>query len=179
LSILSLSLMDFLLNELKLPARIKERILLREIFTKTKDIRAFQKQDFSEILGRPLTGWKHSSGSGKIMPEPSKNYLDFSPGAVFGASVWGSHGLSPGPGVLRRRSLSSSFTAALLPPKENNAVGIVGTRKPTALGRRSCSEGRGTSWASGEGFTVVSGLAWGIDGEAHLGCLEAGACNPG
>jgi DNA processing protein len=163
----SLSLMDFLLHELKF-LRNKERILLREIFTKTKDIRAFQKQDFSEILGRPLRGGTIQWIT-KIM-RAEKNYLDFLRGQ-FSATVWGSldyplalEYCEDAPYLLLYRGV--------LPPKENNAVGIVGTRKPTALGRRSARKA-GAEWAR-EGFTVVSGLAWGIDGEAHLGCLEAG-----
>lgn len=51
-------------------------------------------------------------------------------------------------------------------------VGMVGTRFPTAHGRR---------WTRNisinlvkHGFTVVSGLAMGIDGEAHRACLETG-----
>ncbi|HEY9810160.1 MAG TPA: DNA-processing protein DprA [Halomicronema sp.] len=51
-------------------------------------------------------------------------------------------------------------------------VGVVGTREPSEYGRR---------WTrkicralAGRGFTVVSGLAAGIDTEAHRGCLEAG-----
>lgn len=51
-------------------------------------------------------------------------------------------------------------------------VAVVGTREPSEYGRR---------WTrkicralAGRGFTVVSGLAAGIDTEAHRGCLEAG-----
>jgi DNA processing protein len=162
----NLSLMDFLLNELRF-LKNQERILLREIFAKTKDIKAFQKQDFSEILCRPLRGGS-IDWIGKIRLA-EQNYLDFLRG-LFGASVWGSHDYplaleycDDAPYML--------FYRGLLPPKENNAVGIVGTRKPTAQGRRAARRA-GASWAS-SGYTVVSGLAWGIDGEAHLGCLEA------
>lgn len=60
--------------------------------------------------------------------------------------------------------------------KENNGItpliGIVGTRKPTEHGRR---------WTyniskalAQKGFTVVSGLAEGIDTVAHRGCLDGG-----
>lgn len=51
-------------------------------------------------------------------------------------------------------------------------VGIVGTRHPTEHGRK---------WAkkisialAKQGFTVVSGMAAGIDGDAHQSCLNAG-----
>ncbi len=51
-------------------------------------------------------------------------------------------------------------------------VGIVGTRDPSEYGKRWT---RKISTALAEnGFTVVSGMAEGIDTEAHRGCLEAG-----
>lgn len=51
-------------------------------------------------------------------------------------------------------------------------VGIVGTREPTEYGKRWT---RKISMAlARHGFTVVSGMAAGIDTEAHLGCLEVG-----
>lgn len=51
-------------------------------------------------------------------------------------------------------------------------VGIVGTREPTDYGKRwtrKISKALAT-----HGFTVVSGMAAGIDTEAHHGCLQAG-----
>ena len=51
-------------------------------------------------------------------------------------------------------------------------IGIVGTRYPTEHGRRWTRK-ISTALAR-QGFVVVSGLAAGIDGEAHRSCLEAG-----
>ncbi|PDO11225.1 MAG: DNA protecting protein DprA [Candidatus Reconcilbacillus cellulovorans] len=52
------------------------------------------------------------------------------------------------------------------------SVAVVGTRKPTAYGRRMADElAAGLAFA---GIVVVSGLARGIDGAAHLGALRAG-----
>ncbi|MDY7007846.1 MAG: DNA-processing protein DprA [Cyanobacteriota bacterium] len=51
-------------------------------------------------------------------------------------------------------------------------VGIVGTRYPTEYGRRWTRKISSTLAKSG--FTIVSGLAMGIDTEAHSACLEAG-----
>lgn len=60
--------------------------------------------------------------------------------------------------------------------KENQGitptVAIVGTRSPSEYGRRWTRK-ISTALAK-SGFTVVSGLANGIDTEAHTGCLEAG-----
>jgi DNA processing protein len=60
--------------------------------------------------------------------------------------------------------------------KENQGskplVGIVGTRSPSEYGKRWT---RKMSMAlARNGFTVVSGMAEGIDTEAHQGCLDAG-----
>ncbi|MEC4985070.1 MAG: DNA-processing protein DprA [Oscillatoria sp. PMC 1068.18] len=51
-------------------------------------------------------------------------------------------------------------------------VGIVGTRYPTEHGRRWTRKISNT--LAKHGFTIVSGMAAGIDTEAHQGCLEAG-----
>jgi DNA processing protein len=51
-------------------------------------------------------------------------------------------------------------------------VGVVGSRRPTALGRDVAMDlGRGLAAA---GVEVVSGAAVGIDGASHRGCLDAG-----
>jgi DNA processing protein len=53
-----------------------------------------------------------------------------------------------------------------------SGVAIVGTRKATSYGRQTA---RRFGHAVGQaGWPVVSGLARGIDGAAHVGCLEAG-----
>ncbi len=51
-------------------------------------------------------------------------------------------------------------------------IGIVGTRKPTEHGRRWTYNIAKT--LAENGFTVVSGLAEGIDTVAHRGCLDGG-----
>jgi DNA processing protein len=55
---------------------------------------------------------------------------------------------------------------------EETAIAIIGTRHPSSYGRKWA---RKISKALAErGFTVVSGLAEGVDAEAHQSCLEAG-----
>ncbi len=56
--------------------------------------------------------------------------------------------------------------------QDASAVAIVGTRNPTAYGRKTASTlARDLAQA---GVTVVSGLAVGIDAESHAGALDAG-----
>jgi DNA processing protein len=51
-------------------------------------------------------------------------------------------------------------------------VALVGTREPSDYGKRWTR--RLSATLAKQGFTVVSGMAEGIDTEAHQGCLEAG-----
>ncbi len=51
-------------------------------------------------------------------------------------------------------------------------VGVVGTRDPSDYGRRWTE--RLTTTLTHQGFTIVSGLALGIDAAAHHSCLAAG-----
>ncbi len=57
-------------------------------------------------------------------------------------------------------------------PADERAVALVGTRHPTAYGRK-VAKALGESLARA-GVTVVSGLARGIDGIAHRGALDGG-----
>lgn len=80
------------------------------------------------------------------------------------------------PGRLRRVDLPPPVlfvlgeAAALDRP---HAVAIVGTRRPTALGRATA--GRIAEAVGGLGATVVSGLAFGIDAAAHAGAVRIGS----
>ncbi|QKG84580.1 DNA-protecting protein DprA [Kroppenstedtia pulmonis] len=52
------------------------------------------------------------------------------------------------------------------------AIAVVGTRKPTAYGRKAARTL--TAQLARQGWVIVSGMAEGIDGEAHRCALEAG-----
>jgi DNA processing protein len=63
------------------------------------------------------------------------------------------------------------YIKGMLKPEDGNAVAIVGTRKPTHYGKTVTLRLAGELASSG--FTVVSGLARGIDTQAHRGALTA------
>jgi DNA processing protein len=63
------------------------------------------------------------------------------------------------------------FVKGEIEPRDENAIAIVGSRACTTYGKR-LAERMGHGLASA-GYTVISGLARGIDGCAHRGALQA------
>lgn len=57
-------------------------------------------------------------------------------------------------------------------PKENNAIAIVGSRRATSYGMTHAKNLARD--LAGSGYTIISGLARGIDTAAHQGALSAG-----
>ena len=63
------------------------------------------------------------------------------------------------------------FVSGSLLPRDKNSIAVIGARKATPLGRKEALE-LSKSLAS-SGITIVSGLARGIDTEAHKGAISA------
>lgn len=72
------------------------------------------------------------------------------------------------PAVLYYRGQESLIRALQCTP----AIALIGTRKPSDYGRRWTRKLSAT--LAQNGFFVISGLADGIDAEAHQSCIEAG-----
>jgi DNA processing protein len=64
------------------------------------------------------------------------------------------------------------FMRGTFTPEDDLAVALVGTRTPSYYGLKACRRLAGA--LAGRGFTVVSGLARGIDTAAHEGALASG-----
>jgi DNA processing protein len=64
------------------------------------------------------------------------------------------------------------YIKGALTRQDNLAAAIVGTRRCSTYGREQAS--RFAHWLSSAGFTIVSGMARGVDTAAHHGALTAG-----
>lgn len=64
------------------------------------------------------------------------------------------------------------FVKGRLLKQDNKSIAIVGTRHPTAYGKKAAYNiGKGLA---DQGFTIISGMASGIDSASHLGALDSG-----
>lgn len=145
-----------------------ERLTLIDVFDDPEDIFKLSKNDLSAVLGRRIVSrnWKPE----KIFELADKDYSELSQGRI--KCIFYNDENYP-------EQLSEIYD----PPvvlfyrgdffnNEKEAVSIVGTRKPTGSARSAAFM---LGYDFGKiGMNVVSGLAKGIDTEAHKGCLKAG-----
>jgi DNA processing protein len=73
----------------------------------------------------------------------------------------------PPPVLYYRGSIDPDENQGIIP-----AIGLVGTREPSEYGKRWTR--RISIALAQQGFTIISGMAEGIDTEAHQACLEVG-----
>lgn len=135
---------------------------VREEFRKGKKLPFARKE--KEVLSRIVSDDALSEIAGKL--EEKRVHLLFRGDAEYPEPL--THIQDP-PYVLYYAGKLSALTRP--------CIGVVGTRKPSAYGREMAREiAAGLSKA---GITVVSGLAYGIDAEAHRAVLDADGATVG
>lgn len=158
--LLGLSRVEFL--------RPREKLALIEMVGSPENLLHLSLSDIARVIGRRLTtgAWdpREILRAGE---ETEKRLTDNAMGSIF---YWD----STYPPQLREiyDPPVTLFHRGTLPDNGLSLAGIVGTRFPTGAARTAAFRlgfelGR-------EGIGVVSGLARGIDREAHDGCVEAG-----
>lgn len=144
----------------------REKLLLSDLITGNEQFAALSLSCLSEIVGRKL----------KTLTWDPRNLLrcgteDLEMDAREGIS-WTWYWDQEFPPLLREiyDPPFLLYYRGILPDNEVPALGIVGTRYPTGAGRKAAL--RLGFEAAKAGLTVVSGLALGIDAEAHEGALR-------
>ena len=81
------------------------------------------------------------------------------------------------PLLLHAMGCFDAWPAFVAPDAVANSIAIVGSRNPTPQGQANA--GQFARQCAAAGWTVVSGLARGVDGAAHAGALQGAAEQPG
>ncbi|MCL2601556.1 MAG: DNA-processing protein DprA [Treponema sp.] len=144
----------------------REKIELEKKFDSEADFAALSQKDIEHILGRAIRGRAWDMADVRSAAE----------GDARTAQRCGIHRVSwrdsAYPPLLREiyDPPAILFYRGELPDPEKPLVAVVGTRKPSSFAaRRAYTLGRELGEA---GFSVVSGLALGVDAMAHRGNLE-------
>lgn len=144
----------------------RDKIELQKKFENESDFLSLSKNDIAGILAKPLNGrpWNMA----QIKSEAERDALMAQKLGIRSVS-WRESAYPP---LLRKiyDPPAIVFYRGELPNPEKPLVAVVGTRKPT-------SQAAGRAYALGRelgeaGFSVVSGLALGIDAMAHRGNVE-------
>ncbi len=149
--------------------RTVEKRLLVDVFPDALTVFSLSKEDLASLVGRriPRAEWEPS----RYLREAEKDIEILDRGTI---KVLLLHDEQYPPQL---RELCDApillFYRGRLPDPTKPLVGVVGTRRPTGAGRAAALRlGRELSSL---GLGVVSGLARGIDAEAHRGCLMGSA----
>jgi DNA processing protein len=148
--------------------RPREKLLLLELASTAKGAFDMIGRSLSGIILRPFAFQKFDKA--EILSGAEADLDALSEGPLSCVSFW-----EPGYPPQLREIYDPPlilFYRGCLPGFSVPLVGIVGTRKPTGAARDAAYR-LGYEFGA-RGFPVVSGLACGIDGEAHRGTLEAG-----
>jgi DNA processing protein len=160
LALLALSHVEFI--------RPREKLVLVNMFDGAEPLFRLSLRDLGRLVGRRLLTRLWDPASFLRAAERTQKYLTVNGmGSIF-------YGDSTYPPQLRETydPPITLFYRGTLPDNGLPLAGIVGTRFPTG-GARSAAFRLGRELAQA-GIGVVSGLARGIDREAHDGCLQAG-----
>jgi len=149
--------------------RTTEKLLLSQTFSSLKELLRVSKQEISFLIRRQIRKPMIDASALSRLVEQDIIYLR-------------EHDVRPlfYPDVSYPRRLREIynppfllFCRGLLCDPSAETLGIVGTRYPSGCGRKSAFFL--ASQCGKENISVVSGLARGIDGEAHAGALAGGA----
>ncbi len=115
------------------------------------------------------TAWRESAVAGKVAPNPAKEW-EIMEKADIKLTLRDSPGYPP---LLKEipQPPFGLYILGTMPPKDARTIAIVGTRKATIEGRELAR--KFAAELAKRGFSIISGLALGIDAAAHEGCLEA------
>ena len=146
----------------------REKLLLVELCATPERLARMPAAALPAVLGRPVRSRNWDPAAELARAEAERKVLTF--GSIHCTFVWS----SDFPQLLREiyDPPVVLYYRGILPAPQETWVGIVGTRHPTGAGR-------GAAFAlgfelAGMGVGTVSGLARGIDAEAHRGSLAEG-----
>jgi len=145
----------------------KEKLILAQAVADTAGLLELGREAAERIVGRRLSGAWRPARAVQAAEAELRNLTRCGVGCIF-------YGDGRYPPQLREIYDPPFLLFYRGAPPANDApcVAVVGTRRPTSRGRTAAYR-LGMELAQW-GITVVSGLARGIDVEAHEGCLAAG-----
>jgi len=141
--------------------------LLQNAFS-FEDLQKLKTRDCPEVFGRSFPNWEERKNTAFLRAQ--KDLACLSQGRFKACGLWESEYpfllgcIWDPPFILWFQGRS--------PPRDLELCSVVGTRQPTEKGRYAAYDF--AQAAAKAGLGVVSGLAYGIDGAAHSGALNAG-----